>query len=1144
MTNKIDIAQSYGSKLFNTAKEVRTQSKMLDRSSLDNQKSKAFEAVSEKIVALRKLRENGCPQAKIKILNNQLAFLFMVANMMLRQGSSFRPDDGFELLVKQFMLNYNQLSGIDEEVSEKEILEFSNQIIVLNTHQHKGQYIKSAGRALFSPGVLGYTNKTAYFSGADDYTSFTARAGRLLDELARLDNDLSKNNSRGGASICLPPTKKSINRSLYQLIHNSQASNESIKFALLSFSNKLYAGKVEAEITSDLEKNVATLITNYDSKALSPYQHSFSPLPLDKVLAMITSAVKKRDNLSGILAHKNQILEQFIHLSNKEAVEITATGRLFITFLSNLYSALNTEVDAKRFGIISQTESDDFETLRNKTLTTFGKFADSCFKEIKEVVPRLLQEIEKSLAAQNPATENSHQTVEQILFKAVIKVGYSLSESDEDYSLIMGLIQAKSNSEDFEAKLRKIWENDGFAKLESLFKKIHNHSELETIASAIQNTLIEYLGLNYNEEFVINIFAQVAPAFERDSFEHELCKAIVKEWYGDAETAELIWPIKQVIDGKLPLKEFIEHYCQEIESQGGIVTLEEVTKIMFERIKEIPKLSEKLEATITQDFCASSPGADSFEQIMFQVAMQVWHDAGEDLLELVYSSKQAIFDQDLDRLLECKQQAKNNGTPLWILNMGSGAVSKIEISLGDIKKLSFPIKEKGLAKLEWFVESGYKDNPEIPLELRDYVRSKLEKIWLLPKSILLASDPEKFLVTLPEDINMFTVDHIRDLLGRTCSIFTDQCKSPLQRLLQLGEIVRDIGNNYNPSKQLEIVGLKSNVISLTVEREQGISSTTGQIKLEPGLEQGEFPIWFSKLTQAFPAILSAASRSNVDNAIQKWLYEANLDDKTANPQNMVPSVLSNWLGTLDFDKFTLDVSNQYPTYTAKILIKRSDQDAFLKSMIKREQELFGTNKTGFFTTATLEQLDVFWRSVGIIEGVTMEFNGVVTDYGVEVRHLGLLEQEFSGKNTVIYQYQLQIGAEHKAEIFFPLRYLIFDWYDKLKLVDKKISLTDLLELACAQGIITPAQADIFSSIVKAGFLQHEEQPNFSTFTIEELEQRLREQANMFSMTEFQARSGRSYEANLSRLRKDASPEIISTSFSYESSLSQLSLGEE
>ncbi|MFN7095736.1 MAG: hypothetical protein ACK4M7_10265, partial [Burkholderiales bacterium] len=266
MINKIDPAPSYARKLFNTAKEVRTQSKRPHGFSLNSQKNQAFEAVTKKITGLKNLHNQGCSSVQIEILSNQLAFLFMVANMMLRQGSNFHSDDGFELLVKQFLLNYNQLSKIDEQVSEKEILEFSKQIIVLNTHQHKGQFIKSAGRALFSPGALAYTNKTAYFSGADDYTNFTARAERLLDELARLDNKLGQS-SKEKSSVCLSPTIKLINRSLYKLMHISQVSKENIKFALLNFSNKLYAGKVETEIIPNLEENLATLLTAYEYAA-------------------------------------------------------------------------------------------------------------------------------------------------------------------------------------------------------------------------------------------------------------------------------------------------------------------------------------------------------------------------------------------------------------------------------------------------------------------------------------------------------------------------------------------------------------------------------------------------------------------------------------------------------------------------------------------------------------------------------------------------------------------------------------------------------------------------------------------------------------------------------------------------------------
>ncbi|MFN7094079.1 MAG: hypothetical protein ACK4M7_01830 [Burkholderiales bacterium] len=75
-------------------------------------------------------------------------------------------------------------------------------------------------------------------------------------------------------------------------------------------------------------------------------------------------------------------------------------------------------------------------------------------------------------------------------------------------------------------------------------------------------------------------------------------------------------------------------------------------------------------------------------------------------------------------------------------------------------------------------------------------------------------------------------------------------------------------------------------------------------------------------------------------------------------------------------------------------------------------------------------------------------------------------------------------------------------------------------------------------------MQFEKLPNFIILTLEELERELKEKISLFSITEFQARSGKAYEANLGLLRKGTSCGIINTKFSYESSLRQLNLGEE
>ncbi|MFN7094900.1 MAG: hypothetical protein ACK4M7_06015, partial [Burkholderiales bacterium] len=597
-----------------------------------------------------------------------------------------------------------------------------------------------------------------------------------MDELARLDNDLSKStSSRGGSSIYLPPNKTSINRSLYQLIHNSQASNESIKFALLSFSNKLYAGKVETEITSDLEKNVATLITNYDSKALSPYQHSFSLLPLEEFLAIIISAVKNRANLNGILANKEEILEQFIHLSIIKD-DHTLDSNLILTFLDNLYSALNINIDARRFVNINQ--ADLVDSKRDKILIAFENFAVECFELVdNDVVFQLIQNIEKSLITQIPATENQQYKLNQILFRALVKVAYSLSESKEYDPLILHLIEAKPNSKSFELELRMIWEMHKSTKLEELFNKIEElriikgNPQLDAIVSEIQNKLVKYLGLNDTNQAVISLFAQVAPKFEQDSFEHELSKSIVKVWYGGAEAADLIWPIKQVIDGKPTLKELLGEDPQEIKNQANDADLKEKARTIFEQIKKIPQLSEKLEAKITQDFCTFKVGRESFEYSMFQVAMQVWHDADEDCLNLIDSIKQAVFDQDLDKLLECKQQAKDSNIPLLILNMGTSISPKLELSFGNIR-LAFSIEELGFTKLMQFIRQNKLGNPKVPQEVKEYIIEKLEKIKQKP------TDNNKILSTLPDDLNELTLDHAKELVSQECRLFTDECKSP------------------------------------------------------------------------------------------------------------------------------------------------------------------------------------------------------------------------------------------------------------------------------------------------------------------------------------------------------------------------------
>jgi hypothetical protein len=525
MINKIDPVPSYASKLFNTAKEARTQSKIPHGFSLNNQKNQAFEAVTKKITGLKNLHNQGCSSVQIEILSNQLAFLFMVANMMLRQGSNFHSDDGFELLVKQFLLNYNQLNKIDEQVSEKEILEFSKQIIVLNTHQHKGQFIKSAGRALFSPGALAYTNKTAYFSGADDYTSFTKRAGQLLDELVKLDNDLGQS-SKKKASICLSPTIKLINRSLYKLMHTSQVSKESIKFALLNFSNKLYAGKVEAEIIPDLEENVATLITAYeyaakveaeitselaenvatlitadDKEVLPPYQHSFGLLPLEKFLALIISAVKNRANLNGILANKEEIFKQFMRLSSIEA-DATCSS-LILDFFRNLYSALNIKVDASSFNITDEKEIAEFKNLRKNSLSKFGKFAESWFETIRDS-SSLFETLEDNLAKANGITENQHEEVDQILYRVINKLCYRLFKDTPAVELISQLIKVRFDEEKFKAKLHEILENNNLDEFKQQLNEIKSKPFLKHVTSDVQDKIIKFMGFSTNNEAVID----------------------------------------------------------------------------------------------------------------------------------------------------------------------------------------------------------------------------------------------------------------------------------------------------------------------------------------------------------------------------------------------------------------------------------------------------------------------------------------------------------------------------------------------------------------------------------------------------------------------------------------------------------------